>query len=202
MRGFAVAVAVLLIYAAGCEWSTEVTPRDGESSDAQVNEVNKPVASQEGPLTPDDVKLKVVDAEGFQTSIEDQEGHVLLIDYWATWCPPCVARFPHIVELHGKHKDDGLAVVTLSLDFPEDEAIVRKFLANQQARFANLLSKHGNGTEATEAFDYDGAVPLYKLYDRAGTLRYQFGDTPETLEKGEPLENLDRRVKELLAEKR
>lgn len=151
-------------------------------------------------MAPEDVNLKIVDGEGYRKVIESHRGSVLLVDYWATWCAPCVERFPHIVELHQEHGEQGLAVVSISTDFPEDEETVRKFLAEHSATFEHLLSEHGNGTQSAEELDFDGAVPLYKLFDRKGELRYQFSSFPDQVEKGEPLENVGRRVKELLAE--
>ena len=97
--------------------------------------------------------------------------------------------------------DQGLAVISLSIDDLHKEKTVREFLARQGATFDNLASKFGSGTESAEVFDLRGGVPLYKLYDRQGKLRYQFGGDPEGLEGGKPIDQIDRRVEELLKEK-
>lgn len=162
---------------------------------------DQPAAGQ-GNATPSaidrPIEVRVVDAAGYGDVIASHKGQVVLVDMWATWCVPCVARFPHILELGREHAGEGLALVTLSIDEPEDKPKVLAFLQEQDSRFDNLLSRYGIGTEATDAFAFPGDVPFYKLYDRGGTLRYQFsGDPPDGIE---PLENLERRVQELLAE--
>ena len=162
-----------------------------------------PEVAQESPddaAAPEDVDLKTVDGQAYRDVLAKYRGKVVLVDYWATWCPSCKERFPHIVQLYEKHADDGLAVISLSIDFPEDEPQVRKFLAVKHAAFENLLSRFGNGSQSAEELEFDGVVPFYKLFDRQGRLRYQFSDFPDQLENGEPLENVDRRVEELLNE--
>ena len=148
-----------------------------------------------------DVKLQVVDAEGYRKVLEKHRGKVILVDFWATWCLPCLKHFPHTVELNRRFSDQGLAVISLSIDDSVEKKTVREFLAMQGATFDNLLSKFGTGTESLEAFNMRGGVPLFKLYDRQGKLRYQFGGAPEDLEGGQPIDQIDRRVEELLKEK-
>jgi len=201
MRQLGLLAAGLLLFAVvGCDGPADDTGTNRkDGADGEVG-AETPAGNEEQPaLAPDDIKLKVVDGEQYRAVLKQHAGKVLLVDYWALWCPPCKEKFPHIVELHEKHADQGLAVVSLSIDFPEDEPQVREFLAAQGAEFQNLLSKFGASTKSAEAYDFDGGVPLYKLYDRAGNLRYQFSGAPETLENGEPIENLDKRVHELLA---
>ena len=86
------------------------------------------------------------------------------------------------------------------MDDPTDEAKVLDYLREQQAVVDNLIGKYGAGTEFADAFGMRGDVPFYKLYDRTGRLRYQFSSDPSGLENGESLAQLDRRIRELLAE--
>lgn len=146
------------------------------------------------------IHVKVVDADGYQQVIDRHRGKVVLVDFWATWCVPCRKQFPHTVELSQQLADQGLVAVSMSMDDPSMESEVLQFLKEHNATFDNLLSKFGVGTESAEAFNVPGDVPFYKLYDRSGTLRYQFSADPEGIENGEPLSKIDERVKELLAE--
>ncbi|HEY2412500.1 MAG TPA: TlpA disulfide reductase family protein [Pirellulaceae bacterium] len=139
------------------------------------------------------VTLVRADAAALNELIGTRKGHVVLVDYWATWCGPCVANFPHTVELAKKHKAEGLATIAVSFDLFEDEAKVRDFLAKQGADFDNLISSHNAiGQKPAEDFDV-GPLPEYRLYDRQGKLRQKW-------ESGIDQAELDKKVAELLAE--
>jgi thiol-disulfide isomerase/thioredoxin len=139
------------------------------------------------------VTLVRADAAALNELIGTYKGKVVLVDYWATWCGPCVANFPHTVELAKKHKADGLATIAVSFDLFEDEPKVRDFLVKQGADFDNLISSHNAiGQKPAEDFDV-GPLPEYRLYDRQGKLRQKW-------ESGVDQAELDKKVAELLAE--
>jgi thiol-disulfide isomerase/thioredoxin len=139
------------------------------------------------------VTLKRADSAALNDLVASHKGQVVLIDYWATWCGPCVANFPHTVELAKKHKNDGLVTIAVSFDLFEDEPKVRDFLAKQGAEFDNLISSHNAiGQKPAEDFDI-GPLPEYRLYDRQGKLRQKW-------ESGVEQAELDKKVAELLAE--
>jgi thiol-disulfide isomerase/thioredoxin len=131
------------------------------------------------------------DATDLNWMIAEQRGKVVLVDFWATWCTPCVEGFPHTVGLANKYRGQGLAAISVSLDDPADFVKVNRFLVTQKANFPHLISKYGGGTDSMDAFELDAAVPHYRLYDRAGKLRYQWNGMPDDLEE---------KVEELLAE--
>ncbi|MCO6458504.1 MAG: redoxin domain-containing protein [Pirellulaceae bacterium] len=158
-----------------------------------------PLAADDSAPTPA-VRLQVGGEEELRQLIESHRGKVVLVDFWATWCIPCVQQFPHTVQLSRTRRDQGLAVISVSMDEPSSEAAVRQFLSRQGADFDNLLGKYGAGTQFAEAFEIRGDVPCYKLYDRSGRLRYQFSAEPEGLENGKPISEMDQHVEELLAE--
>jgi len=145
-----------------------------------------------------DVKLTEGDRETFAQIVSSHQGQVVLVDFWATWCGPCVKQFPHSIELAHKYRDRGFAVVTVSMNEPKERDAVLAFLVRQKADVENLLPRYGAGTEFLEAFDLRGDVPFYKLYDRRGVLRYTFSSDPEGIENCEPIEMIDQRVEELL----
>jgi thiol-disulfide isomerase/thioredoxin len=125
-------------------------------------------------------KLQLIDAEGLSQFVDLHPGKVVLIDFWATWCPPCVKMFPHTVELHKRWADRGLTVAAVSLDDPSDESIVRRFLIEKGADFPNFISRFGPSSQSVEAFDITGsAIPFLRIYDRQGKLiKTLGGDKP------------------------
>jgi len=74
-----------------------------------------------------DVEHWVQDGEGaFKPVTKFKEGNVYIVEFWATWCGPCIASMPHIVETQAKYKDKGVQVVSIS---DEDLETVEEFLA-------------------------------------------------------------------------
>jgi thiol-disulfide isomerase/thioredoxin len=140
------------------------------------------------------IALKLIDRAAYDANIARHKGKVVLVDFWATWCPPCVEQLPHSLELGRQFADRGLAVVTVSCDEKSEAGRVAEFLATKKADVAtNLISEFGSSTATMEEFKIEnGAVPSYKLYDRKGELRQTFGMTTP----GE----IDQAIEKLLSE--
>ncbi len=101
------------------------------------------------------------------------KGRIVVVDVWATWCIPCVERFPYMVRLFHEYKDRGVEFVSISVDDREDKAAVeraRQFVRKQQATFRNYLMNE-NIMESFEKLGVEG-IPAVLIYDRAGRLRY------------------------------
>jgi thiol-disulfide isomerase/thioredoxin len=143
------------------------------------------------------ITVRVANVDEFRATLAKFRGRVVLVDFWATWCPSCVEQFPHTVELHRKYAERGLAVVSVSLDEPEAEPQVREFLRRQGASFDNLLSAYGSGVKAIEAFGLAGSVPCFRVYDRSGKLRHEFAVDPRAERQFGPAD-IDAAVVELL----
>ncbi|MBI3464196.1 MAG: TlpA family protein disulfide reductase, partial [Planctomycetes bacterium] len=94
------------------------------------------------------VNLKILDAKGLEDLIASHRGKVVVMDVWATTCPPCIKEFPGLVELHRRHGPEQIACISVSTDFtgspgkkPEDyQDQVLAFLRKQGATFDNVLS--------------------------------------------------------------
>jgi thiol-disulfide isomerase/thioredoxin len=123
--------------------------------------------------------LQVGDSAALEKILAAHRGNVVLVDFWATWCGPCVEEFPHTVDLWRKYSQRGLAVVSVSMDSPKSEPQVRAFLEKQEARFDNLLSSYDSPLEATKAFGLPGPVPCYRVYGRDGELKREFSVDPK-----------------------
>jgi thiol-disulfide isomerase/thioredoxin len=150
---------------------------------------------------PAEVELVAVDRAGFDAAVAGHLGRVVLVDFWATWCGPCVEQLPHTLELARQLGKSGLAVVTVSLDDSTEAERVGKFLRDQGAGVAtNLISQFGANPQSMDAFEIaGGAVPYYQLYDRTGTLRQTFGIDPRATRQFSQ-QDIDAAIDQLLSE--
>ena len=149
------------------------------------------------------VTVTEVRASDLSKAIKDQKGKVVLIDCWATWCTPCIKKFPHFVELNKKYGGKGLACMSLSMDKFGDEddykqEKVLKFLKDKEAVFSNFIVAEPKKDEPEMKKilgDFD-AIPYMAMFDRSGR-KVWTSDEKKKLTDDE----LDKKIEELLAEK-
>jgi thiol-disulfide isomerase/thioredoxin len=115
------------------------------------------------------------DREGHVHTFADFKGHVVLVDFWASWCAPCKMSFPALDALHQEFHDAGLEVVAINVD--EDAKSAYAFLAGKSPSMTILFDPKG---QAPEAFKVEG-MPSSFLIDRDGNIRFkQMGFTTQT----------------------
>lgn len=181
VRPAAMALSLLLISALqlGCGASSESNDTSGEQAQDEVTPT-KHSCCTDVESADQEIAVTIADRAAYDDMLAKHKGKVILVDFWATWCGPCVKQFPHTVELSKKYDPATLAVISVSMDQPDDREKVLEFLRNKGAAFDNLISQYGIGQKGFEAFDVsDGAIPHYKLYDRAGVVRHATNDPNE-----------------------
>lgn len=147
-------------------------------SDGSRSAVSDAVVSNISEAKPGNIKASMQSAELVPVSFTAWESQrkefvpkIVVVDLWATWCTPCLERFPHMVEMHNRYKDKGVLFVSLSLDDREDASSIefaRTFLKQQNAYFPNFLLDEN----IIDGFDKIGiqTVPAVNVYDRSGKL--------------------------------
>jgi len=92
-------------------------------------------------------------------------GKVVLVDFWATWCPPCVAEMPKIQALHAKYNARGLEVIGISLDF--DKAALEKFVTYNKIPWPNYFDETKSRNRFAEEWGVE-SIPTKCLIDKTG----------------------------------
>lgn len=120
------------------------------------------------------------DLAGKDVRLADLKGKVVLVEFWATWCPPCRESIPGMERLHASYKDKGLVTLGISLDDEEEWEDVRKFAAEHGISYPVL-----KGNEDVSEKFLVRVIPTVYLVNREGIIAKQYvgGGIDEALEK-------------------
>ncbi len=112
------------------------------------------------------------------------KGKLLLLDFWATWCAPCVAEFPELQKMYRMYRQRAIDIVTVSINAPDEKEMVLKFLNQQHAFNRNLLLNSEDAADAVFVFGsgWTGGVPFTALIGMKGELLYKAQGQVNTLE--------------------
>jgi cytochrome c biogenesis protein CcmG, thiol:disulfide interchange protein DsbE len=124
--------------------------------------------------------LTLVDTQGISRSLADYQGQVVLVNLWATWCPPCKEEMPALQSFHTKYRDQGFVVIAINDGDPT--ADVLEFVKDYKLTFPVWLDPTYIATE--QAFKTLN-LPSSFVIDREGTIQLQWvgGITLKMLEK-------------------
>jgi len=113
------------------------------------------------------LELSFTAVDGRKVDLADLRGKVVLVDFWATWCPPCVEEVPGLVETYEKFKDKGFEIVGISLD--SDKGALEKFTEENKMTWPQFFDGQGWDNELAKRFKIQ-SVPTMWLLDREGKL--------------------------------
>lgn len=105
---------------------------------------------------------------GEKISLSSLKGKVVLIDFWATWCPPCIKGIPHIKELYKEYKGQNFEIVGISLD--KKKELVEKYIAKEQIKWKMIYSGKAWADDIARKYKVN-LIPSYWIIDRKGILR-------------------------------
>jgi peroxiredoxin len=109
------------------------------------------------------------DLNGKNVSLADFRGKVLILDFWATWCPPCVKEIPHFIELYEQYKDKGVEIVGISLD-QAGVSVVKAFVQKYQIKYPIMMTDG----KIDKAFGGIPSIPTTFLIDSAGNISKKY----------------------------
>jgi thiol-disulfide isomerase/thioredoxin len=107
------------------------------------------------------VPLEKLSVDAIKALRKNTTGKTLLVNFWATWCAPCVEEFPDLQNTWRMYRKRPFELVTVSVNYPDEEKAVRTFLESQHASTKNYLPSTMDPSELVQAFDPDwsGGVP-------------------------------------------
>jgi peroxiredoxin len=148
-------VAALVFYSLKGELSRQ------EQSSVTVVEDSTNKLRLEIPKTPAAApNFELKDPAGKQLSLKDFRGKVVFLNFWATWCPPCIEEMPAMEKLHQELEKDGL--VMLAVNFQEGPERVKEFFTQHNLTFTPLLDRDGKVTEQYQAWGLPVTVVINK----------------------------------------
>lgn len=137
-----------------------------------------PVPAKAGPsVVRSDIALSL--NEQGKVTASKLEGKVLMINFWASWCAPCMAEMPSIYKLRDRFEARGFEVLAVNLDLQPEDGIkaLEKFVGTPKFPVIS-----GHGSELPEKFNIQG-VPFTLIVDRSGKIRYSGVGERNWLEK-------------------
>jgi cytochrome c biogenesis protein CcmG/thiol:disulfide interchange protein DsbE len=138
-------------------------------------------SAESGPMAPD---FSLRDLSDQAVSLSDFRGRVVLLDFWATWCPPCRMSIPELVKLQDKYRDNGLEILGISLDDPQNELgrYLKEFKEKYKINYRILLF---NNKIMQDYFGMESpAIPTMFVIDRDGKIREKIvGFDPKALNR-------------------
>lgn len=132
----------------------------------------------------------LTDVNGKEFTLSKMKGKVVLVDFWATWCPPCRKEIPNLVEYYNELHKKGFEILAVSLDNENKLEDVKKFMEEQKMEWPVFYSGKGWADDTSRMYEVN-SIPSTWLVDKKGVLRYFALHGEEIRTK----------VKELLAEK-
>jgi thiol-disulfide isomerase/thioredoxin len=146
----------VLLSALGLGLALAAAPLDTEASELRAPEKRSKVAG-----------FRLKDLSGKQVQLSDFAGKVVVVNFWATWCVPCIQELPHLDKLQARYGKDGLVVLAVTIDGPETFSRVRSVVQRRKWKMPVLLDQDGS---VAGLLNPRGTNPYTMFVDRGGRL--------------------------------
>lgn len=165
--------------------------KENQSSHPESSVDEVPAVEETKDESPE-VALEIYDFDGLESLLNKKDEKTYVVNFWATWCVPCVKELPHFEELNQKYKDEDVEVLLVSLDFPnqydsklkpfiQEKKLTSKVVALNDPDMNTWIPKVDEG--------WSGAIPATVIYNM---------ETRKFFEKSFTLEELENELKPFL----
>ncbi len=178
--GFAVALIAVSVLAGASGYGLYHLTREQASPVIAISGSKLPAVDQQliGQRRP---AFELPDLDGEARSIDEWDGKILLVNFWATWCPPCRKEMPDFVDMQAQYGEQGLQIVGVAID---ERDAVQDFADSLGVNYPILVGAIDASEIAKRYGNRFGALPYSVMIDRKGKIRFiQPGElTRETFE--------------------
>ena len=144
--------------------------RSGGSSSVSAQELPAENAAMEAPsdgrMAPN---FTLTSTDGKTIKLSDYRGKVVVLDFWATWCPPCKAEIPDFIKLYSQYKGDGFQMLGISVD-QGGLSVVKPFMKAYGINYPIMLADD----QVVSEFGGISAIPTTFVIDKQGRIRASF----------------------------
>ncbi|TBN13896.1 TlpA disulfide reductase family protein [Hyunsoonleella pacifica] len=133
-----------------------------------------------------DINLEVYDFEEFKTFLNKTDDKTYVINFWATWCGPCVKELPYFEKLNTEYKKNGVEVILVSLDFPHVyESKLKPFIKKKDLKSRVIVLNDDNENKWINEIDksWSGSIPATIIYNKSARKFFEKSFTYEELEQ-------------------
>ncbi len=130
--------------------------------------------------------LKIYDFDGFEKFLNQKDGKIHVINFWATWCGPCVKELPYFEKIHETYKDKNVEVLLVSLDFPHQyDSKLKPFIKDKKLKSKVIALDDPDMNTWIPKVDptWSGALPATIIYKNDQSAFFEQSFTFESLEK-------------------
>ena len=144
--------------------------------DGQIMEQNNPIGNPNEVVQVGDIVIPVYEFNGFSPLLEQKDGRTYVINFWATWCKPCVEEIPHFIKLADELKEQDVEFLFVSLDFRKNlEKSVINFVKDNGMQGRTVLLHDPDANSWIDRVDpsWTGAIPATLVMKSADKKFYE-----------------------------
>ena len=163
----------LTLIACGDRTKKEASKVEKQSEFAEVNTITK-----------DSLKFPVYDFSEFEHLLSLEDGKTYVINFWATWCKPCLEEMPYFEQVYAEQKKNGLEVILVSLDMPSMwKSRLEPYVEKKELKSKVVILDDPKQNEWIPKIDpdWDGAIPATVIYNTNDRKFYGHGFTYDEL---------------------
>ena len=140
----------------------------------------------ESDISKNEIELEIYDFAGFESFLNKKDDKVYVINFWATWCGPCVKELPYFEALNKNYKNQDVEVILVSLDFPHlYDKKLKPYISKKGLKSKVIALNDSNENEWISKIDesWSGSIPATIIYNKSKRKFFERSFTYEELEK-------------------